>query len=107
VLSPLLANVYLHYALDLRADRWRRCEASGDMIVVRYADDFIIGLEHESEARRFLDAIPRPKILHSWPERRFRRRHPRWEPYARIGHYGSVRRALRMSVPTAIHERHE
>ena len=57
VISPLLANVYLHYALDLWADRWRRREATGDMIIVRYADDFIIGFEHESDARRFLDAM--------------------------------------------------
>jgi len=37
--SPLLANIYLHYTLDLWATRWRRCEATGDMIIVRYADD--------------------------------------------------------------------
>jgi RNA-directed DNA polymerase len=43
VISPLLANIYLHYALDLWAVRWRRREATGDMIIVRYADDFIIG----------------------------------------------------------------
>jgi retron-type reverse transcriptase len=42
VISPLLANLYLHYVLDLWADRWRRCEATGDIIIVRYADDFIV-----------------------------------------------------------------
>ena len=42
VISPLLANIYLHYALDLWAERWRRREATGDMIIVRYADDFIV-----------------------------------------------------------------
>src|SRR3954451_22460367 len=57
VISPLLANIYLHYALDLWAERWRRREATGDMIIVRYADDFIVGLEHEHDARRFLDAL--------------------------------------------------
>ena len=57
VISPLLANIYLHYALDLWAERWRRREATGDMIIVRYADDFIVGLQHESDARRFLDAM--------------------------------------------------
>ena len=57
VISPLLANIYLHYALDLWAERWRRHEATGDMILVRYADDFIVGFEHESDARRFLDAL--------------------------------------------------
>jgi RNA-directed DNA polymerase len=57
VISPLLANVYLHYALDLWAERYRRREATGDMIIVRYADDFIVGFEHEEDARRFLDAL--------------------------------------------------
>src|SRR2546425_7932927 len=57
VISPLLANIYLHYALDLWAERWRRHEATGDMIIVRYADDFIVGFEHEGDARRFLDAM--------------------------------------------------
>jgi group II intron reverse transcriptase/maturase len=57
VISPLLANIYLHYALDLWVRRWRRREATGDMIIVRYADDFIIGFQHEHEARRFLDEL--------------------------------------------------
>src|SRR6266702_3081639 len=57
VISPLLANIYLHYALDLWAMRWRRREATGDMIFVRYADDFIVGFQHESDARRFLDEM--------------------------------------------------
>ena len=57
VISPLLANIYLHYVLDLWAERWRRREATGDMIIVRYADDIIVGFQHESDARRFLDAM--------------------------------------------------
>jgi RNA-directed DNA polymerase len=57
VISPLLANIYLHYALDLWAVRWRQREATGDMIIVRYADDFIVGFQHESDARRFLDEM--------------------------------------------------
>ena len=57
VISPLLANIYLHYALDLWAERYRRREATGDMIIVRYADDFIVGFEHEDEARHFLEAL--------------------------------------------------
>ena len=57
MISPLLANVYLHYALDLWAERWRQHEASGDMIIVRYADDFIIGFQHENDARHFLDEM--------------------------------------------------
>jgi group II intron reverse transcriptase/maturase len=57
VISPLLANTYLHYVLDLWAVRWRRRQATGDMIIVRYADDSIVGFQHESDARRFLDEM--------------------------------------------------
>jgi group II intron reverse transcriptase/maturase len=57
VISPLLANIYLHYVLDLWGERWRRREATGEMIIVRYADDFIIGFQHEGDARRFLEAM--------------------------------------------------
>jgi group II intron reverse transcriptase/maturase len=57
VISPLLANIYLHYVLDLWAERWRRREAIGDMIIVRYADDVVAGFEHEVDASRFLDAM--------------------------------------------------
>ena len=57
VISPLLANVYLHYVFDLWAERWRRHEATGDTIIVRYADDIVVGFEHESDARRFWDAM--------------------------------------------------
>ncbi len=52
--SPLLANVYLHYVFDLWADQWRRRHAHGDVIVVRFADDFIVGFEHREDAERFL-----------------------------------------------------
>jgi RNA-directed DNA polymerase len=52
--SPLLANVYLHYVFDLWVRRWRRTQAHGDMIVVRYADDFIVGFQHRADAERFL-----------------------------------------------------
>jgi hypothetical protein len=54
VISPLLANIYLHYVFDLWAKRWRQREATGDMIIVRYADDVIVGFEREDDARRFL-----------------------------------------------------
>jgi group II intron reverse transcriptase/maturase len=57
VISPLLANVYLHYVFDLWAERWRRREATGDMIMVRYADDIVVGFQHEADARRFWDAM--------------------------------------------------
>ena len=57
VVSPLLANVYLHYVFDLWAKQWRRREATGNVIVVRYADDIVVGFEHEADARRFWDAM--------------------------------------------------
>ena len=57
VISPLLANVYLHYVFDLWAERWRRREATGDMIILRYADDIVVGFEHEADARRFWDEM--------------------------------------------------
>ena len=57
VISPLLANIYLHYSLDLWAERFRRRQATGDMIIVRYADDFIVGFQHESDARCFLNEM--------------------------------------------------
>jgi RNA-directed DNA polymerase len=55
VVSPLLANVYLHYVFDLWVRRWRRQSATGDMIVVRYADDIVLGFEHRADAERFLE----------------------------------------------------
>ena len=55
--SPLLANVYLHYVLDLWADWWRSRFARGDVIIVRWADDFIAGFEHRDDAERFLEEL--------------------------------------------------
>jgi RNA-directed DNA polymerase len=55
--SPLLANVYLHYVLDLWADWWRKRHARGDVIIVRFADDFIVGFEYQDDAERFLDGL--------------------------------------------------
>jgi len=55
--SPLLANVYLHYVFDLWADWWRRRYAHGDVIIVRWADDFIVGFQHRADAERFLNEL--------------------------------------------------
>src|SRR5215471_10389003 len=55
VASPLLANVYLHYVFDLWVEAWRKKVARGDVIVVRYADDLVVGFEHRTEAERFLE----------------------------------------------------
>jgi group II intron reverse transcriptase/maturase len=53
-ISPLLANLYLHHVLDLWVDWWRRRQAHGDVIIIRWADDFVIGFEHQQDAQRFL-----------------------------------------------------
>jgi group II intron reverse transcriptase/maturase len=52
--SPLLSNVYLHYVFDLWADQWRRRHARGDMVLVRFADDYVAGFQHRDDAERFL-----------------------------------------------------
>jgi group II intron reverse transcriptase/maturase len=57
VISPILANIYLHYVFDLWAHRWRHKAASGDVIIIRYADDIVVGLQHEHEARTFLQDL--------------------------------------------------
>src|SRR5271165_2977609 len=57
VASPLLTNVYLHYLFDLWAERWRRKEAKGNVIILRYADDIVVGFQHEADARRFWEAM--------------------------------------------------
>ena len=89
VVSPLLANVYLHYVFDLWADRWRRREATGDMIIVRYADDIVVGFEHEADARRFWDAM-RDRL------REFSLSlHPEKTRLIEFGRYAAERRAKR------------
>jgi group II intron reverse transcriptase/maturase len=55
VISPLLANVYLHYVFDLWAEAWRKKVARGQVIIVRYADDLVMGFEHRADAERFLE----------------------------------------------------
>jgi RNA-directed DNA polymerase len=57
VISPLLANIYLHYVLDQWVMEWRKRNAFGDLVIVRYADDFVIGFEHRKVAERFLEQL--------------------------------------------------
>jgi group II intron reverse transcriptase/maturase len=57
VISPLLANIYLHYVLDQWVIEWRRNRAKGDVIIVRYADDFVLGFQDRKEAERFLEEL--------------------------------------------------
>lgn len=56
-ISPLLANIYLHYAFDLWVEQWRGRHAQGDVIVVRYADDWVAGFQHRGDAERFKRAV--------------------------------------------------
>jgi group II intron reverse transcriptase/maturase len=57
VISPILANIYLHYAFDLWSHAWRQKRASGDVIIIRYADDIVLGFQYEREARAFLQDL--------------------------------------------------
>ena len=59
VISPLLANVFLHYVLDLWVQQWRKQHAQGEVIFVRYADDFVMGFQHRSDAERCLQELQR------------------------------------------------
>jgi len=56
-ISPLLANIYLHYVLDLWTQQWRKTRARGDVIIVRYADDFVVGFQHKEEAEQYLTEL--------------------------------------------------
>lgn len=57
VISPLLANVFLHYVLDQWVKEWRTTQARGDVIIVRYADDFVMGFQYDHDAKNFLKAL--------------------------------------------------
>jgi group II intron reverse transcriptase/maturase len=57
VISPLLANIYLHYVFDLWAQRWRKRHAKGDVLIVRYADDSVLGFESKTDVDRFLEEL--------------------------------------------------
>ncbi len=57
VVSPILANLYLHYVFDLWSHAWRQNKATGDVVIVRYADDVVLGFQHEHEAKAFLEDL--------------------------------------------------
>ena len=57
VISPLLSNIYLHYVLDKWVEEWRKNKASGEVVIVRYADDFVMGFQYQREAKRFLEEM--------------------------------------------------
>jgi len=56
-ISPLLSNIYLHYVLDLWVEQWRKRHAHGDVIIVRFADDFVMGFQNKTEAEQFLEEL--------------------------------------------------
>jgi len=87
--SPLLANVYLHYVLDLFVVWWRRHHARGEVIIVRFADDFIVGFEYEQDARQFLDVL-RLRLAKFGLEL-----HPGKTRLIEFGRYAAVNRAAR------------
>jgi group II intron reverse transcriptase/maturase len=93
VISPLLANVFLHYVLDLWIDDWRKRYARGEVIIVRYADDFVIGFREESDARECLASL----------RQRFARfaleLHPEKTRLIEFGRYAEPRRAKRGDGP--------
>jgi group II intron reverse transcriptase/maturase len=86
VISPLLANVFLHYVLDLWIDDWRKRQAQGEVIVLRYADDFVLGFREESDARRRLAA------LKEWFAKFGLALHPEKTRLIQFGHYAQERR---------------
>jgi group II intron reverse transcriptase/maturase len=87
--SPLLANVYLHYVFDLWAQQWRKRHARGDMIVVRFADDSVLGFEYEADAKRFLaDMRARSEVFSLTL-------HPEKTRIIRFGRYAALNRRER------------
>ncbi len=72
VVSPLIANVYLHYTFDLWADVWRRKVAKGDVIIVRYADDLVMGFQQRADAVRFLEEFKERLAKFGWNYTRIR-----------------------------------
>jgi RNA-directed DNA polymerase len=89
VVSPLLANVYLHYVYDLWAEQWRSRHAKGDMIIVRYADDQIVGFQHRSDAERFLSDLKERLAAFALSL------HPEKTRLIEFGRYAAERRAER------------
>ena len=89
VVSPLLANLYLHYVLDVWVNKWRDNEAYGDVIVVRYADDAVLGFQHRAVAGKFLAAL-RERVGKFGLEL-----HPDKTRLIEFGRYAAERRAKR------------
>ena len=89
VISPLLANIYLHYVFDLWANRWRKHHARGQVIIVRYADDIVVGFEHWAEAQRFQAELQRRMQQYALTV------HPQKTRLIEFGRFAAERRARR------------
>ena len=89
VASPVLANLYLHYVLDLWVTAWRKKVARGDVIVVRYADDAVLGFQYREEAEKFLEEL-RERVRKFGLEL-----HPEKTRLIEFGRYAAERRAKR------------
>lgn len=89
VISPLLANVFLHYVLDLWVEAWRKRHAKGEVVIVRYADDFVMGFREESDAERCLTAL-RERLAKFGLEM-----HPEKTRLIQFGRYAAERRSER------------
>jgi RNA-directed DNA polymerase len=89
VISPILANLYLHYVLDLWVDQWRRTKAAGDVIIVRYADDAVLGFQYREEAELFLQQL-RERVAKFGLEL-----HPEKTRLIEFGRYAATRRKER------------
>ena len=89
VISPVLANLYLHHVLDLWVDAWRKKRAHGDMIIVRYADDGVLGFEHREDAEQFLEQL-RERLAKFGLEL-----HPQKTRLIEFGRYAAERRKKR------------
>ena len=89
MISPLLANVFLHYVLDLWANQWRERHARGSVTIVRYADDFVMGFQSQVDAERFL------RELHKRMEQFGLQLHPEKTRLIEFGRYAAERREKR------------
>jgi len=89
VISPMLANVYLHYVLDLWVQEWRRRHARGEVIIVRYADDTVMGFEHRTDAARFLADLEKRMAEHAL------RLHPDKTRLIEFGRFAAANRKAR------------
>ena len=88
-ISPLLANLYLHHAFDVWAHDWRQRHASGDVVIVRYADDFVVGFQHRAEAQRFLADLKERLAIFAL------RLHPDKTRLIEFGRFAAANRAAR------------